>query len=235
MFAWPKVIKKPKGKRVLVLAPHMDDEIIGCGGVIRKHTQDRDDVTVIYFTAGDKGNSSLKSDQALSEIRKEETRAANQVLGIQHAYFLDYPDAMDGVWEDDGRLRELLTVIKPDLIYLPPYYDLHTDHRKTNWLFREVAQGQYTGTLCIYEVWTPVNPNRIVNITQQMEDKLEAMRLCKSQTDTLDYVTFAKSLNQYRSKFALSPMVEFAEAFYMISAEEYFSKFKTNEFDWHLN
>ncbi len=46
MFTWPTIVKKPKGKNILILAPHMDDEIIGCGGVICKHIQNGDRVTV---------------------------------------------------------------------------------------------------------------------------------------------------------------------------------------------
>ena len=52
MFTCPTIVKKPKGKNILVLAPHMDDEIIGCGGVICKHIQNGDSVAVVYFTRG---------------------------------------------------------------------------------------------------------------------------------------------------------------------------------------
>ena len=72
MFTWPTIVKKPKGKNILVLAPHMDDEIIGCGGVICKHIQSDDRVAVVYFTCGDKGNKNFSSDNALSNIRKME-------------------------------------------------------------------------------------------------------------------------------------------------------------------
>lgn len=57
MFTWPTIVKKPKGKNILVLAPHMDDEIIGSGGVICKHIQNGDSVAVVYFTCGDKGKA----------------------------------------------------------------------------------------------------------------------------------------------------------------------------------
>ena len=55
MFTCPTIVKKTKGKNILVLAPHMDDEIIGSGGVICKHIQNGDSVAVVYFTRGDKG------------------------------------------------------------------------------------------------------------------------------------------------------------------------------------
>ncbi len=233
MFTWPKIIKKPKGRNILILAPHMDDEIIGCGGVVQKHKSDGDNITVIYFTAGDKGNKDFQSDSDLSKIRKSEIMASNDLLGIKNAYFLDFPDGTDDFWDTKKEyLESIFNSINPDLVYLPPYFDLHLDHRKVNWLFKNTLGKSYKGTLCVYEVWTPINPNIVINITAQIENKLKAINLCKSQINSLDYNELIKSLNSYRSKFAMSPLVKYAEAFYMISAQEYFSKFSMGDFDW---
>ena len=234
MFTWPKMTKKPKGKNILVLAPHMDDEIIGCGGTICKHVQSGDRVSVVYFTCGDKGNKGFASDENLSVLRKAEMHTSNQILGIQQAYFLDFKDGTDEDWSvKKEELREIYLNISPDLIYLPPYFDLHLDHRKTHWLFQEAMENMAVCDLCVYEVWTPVNPNLIINITQEMGRKIDAIRACKTQIDSVDYESFLKNLNAYRSCFAMSPMVKYAECFYTLSAKEYLSKFSKNEFDWH--
>lgn len=234
MFTWPKLTKKPKGKNILVLAPHMDDEIIGCGGTIAKHVQSGDQVSVVYFTCGDKGNKSFSSDDSLSALRKAETQASNQILGIGQTYFLDFKDGTEEDWSSKkDELREIYQTISPDLVYLPPYYDLHLDHRKTNWLFQEATESLEVCNLCVYEVWTPINPNLIINITQEIDKKVEAIRACKTQVSSVDYEAFLKNLNAYRSCFAMSPIVKYAEGFYMLSAKEYFSKFTKNEFDWH--
>lgn len=73
----------------------------------------------------------------------------------------------------------------------------------------------------------------IINITQQIDTKISAICACKTQVDSVDYVSFIKNLNSYRSSFAMSPLVKYAECFYLLSANEYFSKFNRNEFDWH--
>lgn len=234
MFTWPKLTKKPKGKQILVLAPHMDDEIIGCGGTICKHVQSGDRVSVVYFTCGDKGNKSFSSDESLSAIRKEEMHTANKILGISQAYFLDFKDGTEEDWScKKDELREIYEKISPDLVYLPPHYDLHLDHRKTNWLFQEAMEGREVCDLCVYEVWTPVNPNLIINITAEMDRKILAIRACQTQVNSVDYEAFLQNLNGYRSCFAMSPMVKYAECFYQLSAKEYFSKFRKQEFDWH--
>ena len=196
MFTWPTIVKKPKGKNILVLAPHMDDEIIGCGGVICKHIQNGDSVAVVYFTRGDKGNKNFSSDNTLSNIRKIEMQHSNEILGIQKTYFLDFEDGTNDDWgSKKEELRELYLDINPDLVYLPPYYDLHLDHRKTNWLFKEATESLNVCDLCIYEVWTPINPNMIINITQQIDTKISAICACKTQVDSVDYVSFIKNLN----------------------------------------
>lgn len=234
MFTWPTIVKKPKAKRVLVLAPHMDDEIIGCGGVIAKHTQNGDHVAVVYFTCGDKGTKDFSSDGSLSLLRKEEIRRANEILGIKNAYFLDFED---GTAEDWSPKKEVLRGIylqeAPELVYLPPYFDLHLDHRKTNLLFQKAMEGLSPCDLCIYEVWTPINPNIIVNITAQMEQKLRAISACETQLRSVDYISFIRNLNAYRSAFAMSPLVHYSECFYRLSGEEYFAKFSEHAFDWH--
>ena len=234
MFTWPKSIKKPKAKNVLILAPHMDDEIIGCGGVICKHVQNNDNITVVYFTCGDKGNKGFLSDHSLSDIRKRETKHSNSILGIKNAFFLDFKDGTNESWDSKKEeLRAIYLETTPDLVYLPPYYDLHLDHRKTNWLFKEAMHHMSVCDICVYEVWTPVNPNIIINITQQFDKKISAITACGTQINSIDYVSFIKNLNAYRSNFALSPLVKYAECFYLLSANEYFSKFEKNEFDWH--
>ncbi len=117
MFTWPKLIKKPKGKHVLILAPHMDDEIIGCGGVICKHIQNGDGVAVIYFTCGDKGNTSFSSDSSLSKIRKLEIQASNAILGIEKSYFLDFSDSTNEDWcSKKDHLKEIYLKVNPDLV-----------------------------------------------------------------------------------------------------------------------
>lgn len=219
---WPRLLKKPRGKRVVVLAPHMDDEIIGCGGTLCKHVDAGDRVAVIYFTSGEKGNRDFCADTALSEQRRAETRLANAALGIQDVYFLDLPDGSEASWDEAApRLAQLLQQLRPQLLYLPPFYDLHTDHRKTNTLLR-LAAPELLADVCVYEVWSPVQPNVLVNITEHMPRKLQAIRACTSQLDAVPYDKLLLGLNAYRAAMTMVPQVEYAEAFCQMPLTEYF-------------
>lgn len=225
-YEWPRLVKKPKGRKVVVLAPHMDDEIIGCGGTLRKHVESGDRVSVIYMTSGTRGTRDFAASAALSETRKAEVAESNRILGVPNAYFLDLDDGTDEDWSaEKERLAALLKQLAPDLIYLPPYYDLHADHRKTNHLFKLAAEHPFSGHVCVYEVWTPVNPNLLVNITAQMERKMQAIAACKSQLESVSYDAMITGLNTYRGSFIFSGQAKYAEAFVYLPVEEYLSQF----------
>lgn len=225
--AWPKLVKKPRGRNVVVLAPHIDDEIIGCGGTVCKHIDSGDRVTVIYMTDGSRGTKDFAADAELCRQRRAEAAASNRILGIRSSFFLDLEDGSEQSWDEAApKLAELLGQISPQLIYLPPYYDLHADHRKTNALLR-LAAPEYNGDLCIYEVWTPIQPNLLVNITPQMERKLSAIRACASQIAAVPYDDMILGLNTYRAVFLFAAQAKYAEAFWHLPAQEYWQTFRS--------
>lgn len=224
---WPKMMKKPKGRSILVLAPHMDDEIIGCGGTLMKHVASGDRVTVVYMTSGERGSKDFAVSDELCAIRKAETAEANRIMGLTGSVFFDLPDGSEESWDHMApRLAELIGRLKPQTIYLPPYYDLHADHRKTNRLLHLACGDGYAGTVCIYEVWSPIRPNLLVNITAQMDKKLEAIHACASQLDAVPYDQMILSLNSYRATHAFAPeLCKYAEAFRQLPAKEYWQEF----------
>ena len=67
--------------KVLVIAPHPDDESIGCGGTICKHTRARDRVAAVYLTSSELGLKKVAREKAWN-IREKEPRAAAKILGL---------------------------------------------------------------------------------------------------------------------------------------------------------
>ncbi|MCX5880707.1 MAG: PIG-L family deacetylase [Deltaproteobacteria bacterium] len=81
------------GTRVLVLAPHPDDETIGCGGTLALHAAAGDPVRVLILTNGEKGDVFGRFDRnAYIAIRQQETRSACASLGISDVMFWPYED-----------------------------------------------------------------------------------------------------------------------------------------------
>ena len=216
----PLFVTEFSGGPVLVLAPHMDDETIGCGGTIRKHVMAGTRVVVVYMTDGRKGDSSLggqglssndleTAQQSLVAQRKDEARRAAGILGIHETLFLDRPD---GQLEADAKLAEtlgrILSDLRPGVVYLPSVLDAHRDHWATNLVFDQVMRGSVAADrwnlICRgYEVWTPLFPNRVVDVSDVFEVKIRALQQFESQNRHTDYVHITKGLNAYRSMFGL--------------------------------
>ena len=223
---WPKLMRKPLGNRVVVLAPHMDDEIIGCGGVLCKHIANGDRVCVIYMSDGGKGDLKDSYCDTYAQLRKQESIKTNKLLGIDDVHYLGLEDGTLQDWRGaKDKLKSILDKVSPDLVYLPVYNDLHPDHRKTNYLFKSAVNKEVNCNVCVYEVWTPVNPNVLVNITQQIEQKIKAIKLCESQLSKINYDNIILGLNSYRACLIPFPGMKYAEAFWMIDCQEYLQLF----------
>jgi LmbE family N-acetylglucosaminyl deacetylase len=124
----------PPRERVLLLAPHMDDEMIGCAGLIAHYHHLGARIVCVYMTdsAADRAGSERRASMA---IRMRETKAAGRALGIQQTYFLNQPD---GRLRDDPALIEKMKAIlekeNPQLLLMPYSRDPHPDHRVTAFL-----------------------------------------------------------------------------------------------------
>ena len=114
---------------VLVLAPHPDDETIGCGGTLCLHRQRGDRTIVVCLTSGELGLKHLPRRKAWA-IREKEARVAAKILDVAKVYFLRQPDWMlgDHVEAAGNALRPVLEREQPQIIYLPHEGDGHPDH-----------------------------------------------------------------------------------------------------------
>ncbi len=231
----PPPLDRPPGSRVLVLAPHMDDETLGCGGSLHRHVLAGESVTIAYLTDGRKGDPALNAttlppvererrEDALAALRREEARGAAEILGVRDLRFLINRDQeLRLTLRTRRQMRELLAELKPDLVYLPFPTDYHPDHRATNRIFLaalSVTRGFESPLCCGYEVWAPIAPNCLVDITSVAERKQRALAQFASQMATIDYSRCIMGLHAYRSMVHLRGR-GFAEAFVLLPAREY--------------
>src|SRR5262245_8021728 len=124
-FHGPCIDWEPAAQKIVVLAPHMDDEVIGCGGTVARHVDAGADVTVIYLTDGRRGAANVNrlkgaelraAEVALVARRKEEAHRALAVLGVKKLTFLDCEDTrLESDPNVAARLRALLQEIRPDI------------------------------------------------------------------------------------------------------------------------
>ncbi len=208
----------PPGERVLVLAPHPDDETFGCGGTIRMLVSQGEKVKVVFLTSGDKADPSNPEPANYIELREKEAHKALGILGVTDYEFLRFPDR--GLFENFEDIKEkLLKIIEaymPDTIYCPSMAELNPDHRAAAAAALEI-QKKLDFRLALCEIATPVRINTLVDITGVIKIKLKAIKFYKSQLKIIDYLEINRSMNKFRT-LTLDKKVQYAEGFFVIES-----------------
>lgn len=204
---------------VLVIAPHPDDEVIGCGGSVCLRVERGERASVVFLSSGELGLKHLPRAKTW-EIREAEAKRAARILGVANLHFLRQPDWMlgDHALATAKALRPVLEQEHPAVIYLPHENDGHPDHQVALRILRAALKGcsGLKPELLAYEIWTPLAEHDVaVDITAVMPRKLRALRAHRSQLGTFDYVRAVTGLNQFRG--ALAGKCRFAEVFQTLS------------------
>lgn len=181
-------------KNVLVIAPHPDDETLGLGGTIKRMTSSGYRVSVLTVAA----HMPPLYTKEVHETTVRESRAAHKVLGVNESVYLDKPAVMLGeipVHEFNALILDHVGRLSPDILFMP-YYDRHIDHRLVfdacMVAARPVGQGKNIKLVAAFETisethWNAPHiepnfvPNFCIDITGQIDAKIEAMACFKSQ------------------------------------------------------
>src|SRR5947208_10863391 len=120
-----------RGERLLILAPHPDDEVIGCGGLLALHLREGRQVRVVIVTDGAEAGDIT--------VREDESKLGLLLFGDVVPEFLHFRDRHLSEESDAlaNRLREILTDFKPDLIAVPSPVEIHPDHAALSKAFCE--------------------------------------------------------------------------------------------------
>lgn len=212
-------INPPKAN-VLILAPHPDDEIFGCGGAIVRHLAQGDSVSVIIATDGHA--ATLHADELAKQnyitTRYQESRNAAHVLGYQDIQFWDFSDRELLHNKSTVQLAvQSIQNLQATLIYAPSIFEIHPDHFALAKIAIEAVIATQT-TLIMYEIGVPLRPNFLLDITDLKIRKRQAMKCFESQIQHNDYIEIIESLNFYRT-YTLPSNIKAAEGFYQISGK----------------
>ena len=144
--------------RVLIVAPHPDDEVLGCSGLIQRLLRGGKQVDVVILSGGGKSHAGCcKIDEAtLIESRRNLSRKAAKVLGLplENLHFLDYPDgsiAFD--CSETDQLKKLIDTLQPEPKFIPHKGEGWSDHLEAGRIVRKLV-GETSGVpLYEYCVW----------------------------------------------------------------------------------
>jgi LmbE family N-acetylglucosaminyl deacetylase/glycosyltransferase involved in cell wall biosynthesis len=206
--------------RVLVLAPHPDDEVFGCGGAIMRHIEQHVPVHVIIVTDGAYGVNPDETAEYTRQ-RRNESIAAAAILGYGTPAFWQQPDR--GLYYGEKLIGEISAAIhdtQTDLIYAPSVYEIHPDHRALGMAALEAVRrcSNNPVQLALYEIGQPFQPNLLLDISDLAARKMEAMRCFASQNARQRYDLDIAALNRYRT-YTLPDEVSAAEAYILTSTE----------------
>lgn len=206
-------------QRALVLAPHPDDESLGCGGTIKLITSGGGVVDVMYCTGGESGafpgeRLDPAARESMRQRRVVEALAACTTLGVRDVTFLNGPD---------GDLKSQPQLFQPILqalatrdyrsVFCPWPHDQHIDHAATYSMLHEALKRcARKFDVWLYEVWSPMTPSICIVIDSTIEAKMQAVAAHESQIKTLNYAEAFIGLARYRSLWC--PPASYAEAFF---------------------
>ena len=216
-------------KKVLAIAPHADDEIIGLGGTLAKHIEQGDDVYVCIAT---RGVTPLFSETFMEQLRAE-TWACHRLLGVKKTFFLEFPSVMlDSVprYELNGAMMKVFNEVKPDIVYIPHFGDMQKDHALVSEAAMVCVRPKYGSKVVgvyAYETLSETEwniphtanvfiPQRYVDVTGTMEKKLQLLQCYKSQVAAFPNPRSIEAVTALAKYRGATVGVEAAEAFAVI-------------------
>ena len=215
---------------VLVVAAHADDEALGCGGAMLRHSQGGDAVHVLFLADGETARGAQTSGKIAA--RREQAVAACAILGAERPQFLDFSDnRMDTVALLDivKAVETVIDAVKPVIIYTHHGGDLNVDHRIAHQAVMTACRPQPGSTvrsIYAFEVasstgWAgpshaPFVPARFVSVAGQMEGKRRALQCYADEMRPFPHIRSIEAIEALAHWRGASVGVPAAEAFEVI-------------------
>lgn len=215
--------------KILVIAPHPDDEVLGCGGIMAKYATEGHEVYVAVVT---KGIEPLFSEEE-DKIDKEQCLNAHKLLGVKKTFFLDLPAAMlDTVprYKLNGDIAKVVNEVLPDEIFIPHIGDMHFDHKLINEACMVAVRPR--NEKCVKRVyayetlseteWDIPNssnffmPNVYVDISDYIDKKVAAMKEYKEQIMEYPSPRSAEGIKSLAMTRGMTVNRKYAESFMLI-------------------
>lgn len=185
-------------KKILVIAPHADDEVLGCGATIAKACANGDEVYVLICTNASVGAPELFSSDIIRQIRTEALEA-HSLLGVKETFFLEFPaPVLDQYprYKMSNEMSGIIRKIGAETVYIPHRGDCHKDHAiihecamvacrplanckvKHVYAYETLSETEW-GESIAADFFVPVKYNTFTN--EAFQKKLDAMSCFKSQ------------------------------------------------------
>ncbi|NQV09154.1 PIG-L family deacetylase [Candidatus Woesearchaeota archaeon] len=209
--------------KILVIAAHPDDEVLGCGATIAKHVKEGDQV---YICIVSEGASAQYDDPEMIEVRKKAAQNAAKTMGVKDVFFHGLPDTkLDNVpsLEINKILEKHIREIKPEIVYTHAKEDNHIDHSiifsSTKVAVRPIKCGFIKKVLAYEVLGSTTNefiPNYFVDVENFFDVKKKAFEFYKSEMGDFPHPRSFKALETLAKYRGINSAFKKAEAFKLI-------------------
>ncbi len=217
-------------KRILVVAPHPDDETLGCGGTLLKHKAGGDAVYWLIVTSIKEENHFAAS---VVEARRQEIKTVASMYAFDGVYDLDFPTMqLDTISFSRliGSISDVFREVEPNIVYLPFKSDVHTDHQiafkaaysctktfrcpsiKKIVIMETLSETEFGPSLCS-DIFIP---NMFVDITDFIEQKIEIMKIYKKETGAHPFPRSDRNIRALATFRGATAGCEYAESFMIL-------------------
>jgi LmbE family N-acetylglucosaminyl deacetylase len=216
----------------VVLAPHYDDEVLGCGGLLARLARGGTRIHVVFLSDGAGGVEEVGDRSTYAERRRAESVEATRALGVQTLEHLGLPDGSLASSLDrlSAAIERVLLVERPDLLLVPSPLEITDDHRAAFAALHQTLTGLRAADarldavaeirVLAYEVNRPAYPDLLVDVTGERAAIEEAMASYRSQLERHDYLGAALGLRRWRC-LTLPPEVELAEGYRRLGVDDF--------------
>ncbi|HZY44119.1 MAG TPA: PIG-L family deacetylase [Anaerolineae bacterium] len=223
-------------QRILIVAPHPDDEVIGCAGTLKLQQQFGAEACVVYATDGRRSRAQGLSSAEMANRRKQEADAALRQLQIAQPHWLGL---VEGEWTGDQfthLLDPILRNFQPHIIYAPSLIDYHPEHKSVAQALartlKHVRSDFDQPIIRIYQVHVPLT-SILVNVVADVSRWGTEIRLAGAAYVTqTDSIHRADRIRRYAAAYYRAGSI--AEEFWQMSADRYIdlhlSKNSSNHF-----
>jgi LmbE family N-acetylglucosaminyl deacetylase len=224
-----------KADKILILAAHPDDEVLGCGGTIARFTNEKRDVYIAILGEGVTSRYTHREQADIRELENlhDSSKRVSKLLGVKELFLHDLPDnRFDTIplLNIVKIIEALIDKIKPSVVFTHHGGDLNIDHsithRATLTATRPIA-GNSVKQVYAYEVpssteWVfgqfakDFHPNVFINIESSIEKKVQAMEIYESEVRAFPHPRSPEALRTVAKRWGCVSGLGTAEAFELI-------------------
>ena len=215
--------------RIMIVAPHPDDETLGCGGSLFRHKKKGDEIYWLIVTGIDE-NFELDKDK--TDARDNEIKIISEKYNFNKVFSLNYPTTkLDTIHMSDliQNFSDINNQIEPEIIYIPFANDVHTDHQIISKAMQSTIKWfryPFIKKVMMYETPSETEfnfigpsffqPNVFINISNYIDKKIEAMKIYESEMNDFPFPRSEKTIRSLAAFRGSQSGYEAAEAFQLI-------------------